>query len=36
MQARHTLKAGRFESIRDDEADGLEADLAPLSSDHLK
>lgn len=36
LQARHTLTGGKFQSTRDDEAEGLEADLAPLASDSLK
>lgn len=36
LQTRHNLKGGKFEGIRDDEAEGLEAELAPLASDSLK
>lgn len=36
LQTRHNLKGGKFEGIRDDEAEGLEAELAPLTSDSLK
>lgn len=36
FQTRHNLKGGKFEGIRDDEAEGLEAELAPLTSDSLK
>ncbi|KAL0028272.1 hypothetical protein WJX79_006476 [Trebouxia sp. C0005] len=35
-KTRHNLKGGKFEGIRDDEAEGLEAELAPLTSDSLK
>ncbi|KAL3133794.1 hypothetical protein ABBQ32_008271 [Trebouxia sp. C0010 RCD-2024] len=35
-KARHTLTGGKFQNTRDDEAEGLEADLAPLASDSLK
>lgn len=36
LQTRHNLKGGKFEGMRDDEAEGLEAELAPLASDSLK
>ncbi|KAL0039701.1 hypothetical protein WJX77_005628 [Trebouxia sp. C0004] len=35
-KTRHNLKGGKFEGVRDDEAEGLEAELAPVVSDSLK
>ncbi len=36
LQTRHNLKGGKFESIREDEAEGVETELSPLASDSLK
>ena len=36
LQARFTLKTGKFEGVREDEAEGLETDLAPQTSDTLR
>lgn len=36
LQARFTLKTGKFEGVREDEAEALETDLAPQTSDTLR